>query len=131
MAKKRNSKKQNTFRKSRHDNVRTKDPLRSFLGIKDVPLYRLNEIRGQPYSPFEKPKAIKSRWLEPSNPPTPPQKPVNLYQATKTVQFKDTAKSVCSRRQQRKEVIHAFKHAGKAGQKPQVRTLTSNIFCKG
>lgn len=40
-------------------------------------------------------------------------------------------KTICARRQERKEVIHAFNHAGKAGQKAPVRTPNSNIHCKG
>ena len=130
MAKKRNSRKHSTPKKSRHDYVRTKDPLRSFLGL-DVPHIRLTELSSQPYSPYEKPQAIKGRFLSPSNPPTLSNKPVNLYQATQTALKQDIAPSVCSRRQQRKEVMHAFNHAGKAGQKKQQRTLTSNIQCKG
>lgn len=132
MAKKRNSKKQKTYQKSR---ARTRDPLRSFLGL-DVPHYRLNEIRGQPYSPYEKPKArkerIMGRLVEPNNQtiPTIQNKPVNLFQALKTVKL-PMDRNICVQRQQRKEVIHALNHAGKSGQKKQVRTATSNIHCKG
>lgn len=134
MAKKRKSrttKNQKTYKSTRvyPDNARA-DPLRSFLRLDVVPHYRLNEVRGQPYSPYEKPKAIRARWLEPSNHPTLQNQPVDLYKANKTVP-QVIASTVCSRRQRRKEVIHAFNHAGKAGQKKPVRNLTSTISCKG
>lgn len=129
MAKKRNSKNKKTLRKSR---VYTKDPLRSFLGldVPNYPQYRLQEISAGGMGPYQKPKAKKGYFLAPNNPSPTPTKPVDLYQAPKTVVV-TSDRSICSRRQARKEVIHAFNHAGKAGQKKQVRTATSNIHCKG
>lgn len=130
MAKKRNKNHNKTY-KTRVNPIHARDPLRSFLGL-DVPTSRYVVSSSPSYSP-SKPKAGKGQLLySPSNPPTPTTKPVNLYQATAPSHNVIRAvQTVCSRRQARKEVMHAFNHAGKAGQKKPVRTPNSNIQCKG
>lgn len=129
MAKRRNKKR--TYQTSRKSRVYTRDPLRSFLGL-DLPRSTF-ELSSSYQSPPVKPKApTKGRLVSTSNQTTPttPIKPVNLFQANNTVKV-SLARDICTQRQQRKEVIHAFNHAGKSGQKKQVRTPTSNLHCKG
>lgn len=128
MARKKRSRNNNTY--SRKSRVYTRvDPLRSFFGM-DVSRPRF-ELSSPNYSPSRKtePQAPKKRRMAPKQPPTPT--PTQTFLHTPSQVINNPVSTVCSRRKSRKEVIHAFNHAGKAGQKPQKRNATSNISCKG
>lgn len=130
MAKKKRSKGSKSNQTRVHPIDARANALRSFLGLTPAP--NLIDTRRVPYSPAP----IPSRTVEAptrlfmgrkivSDPVTPSTSPY-----LKTTPVVRPEKTICSRRQSRKEVIHAFNHAGKAGQKKPVRTETSNIHCK-
>lgn len=125
MAKKSRKKNRSNHSKSRRQT--RADPLRSFLGLK-VPDYTPYTMTTPSYAPAPRTER-KGRFLPPNN-PTTSKTPVDLYKATKTTVLK-TPLDICSKRSQRKQIIHAFNHAGKTGQKPQQRTPASNFHCKG
>ena len=105
--------------------------LRSFLGLTPSP--NLASDRRTTYSPD----------YIPSTPTSTVEAPVRVVfgpetqsSASRSISHIAPApvrpqKTICARRQERKEVIHAFNHAGKAGQKAPKRTPNSNIHCKG
>lgn len=126
MAKKSRKTNRTSPRKSRHQ-TRHPDPLRSFLGIK-VPDYTPYAMTTPSYAPAPRTER-KGRFLSPNTQNTL-KTPVDLYKSTKTTVLKAPL-DICAKRSQRKQIIHAFNHAGKTGQKPQKRTPTSNIQCKG
>lgn len=132
MAKKKRSKGSNSQQTRVHPIDARANALRSFLGITSSP--NLIDTRRVPYSPTpittRNEEAPPARLFAERNAPSSTTKPTSyLHTSTKVVLRPE--KTICSRRQDRKEVIHAFNKAGQAGQKPPVRNATSNIHCKG
>lgn len=129
----RRSKNRHTTKTRVHPIDARANALRSFLGM--PPQANLIETRRQPYAPApalprkaqKAARSLLAAHLSKKNQPTPDRPAVNL-QYNLVIRPQQT---VCSRRQARKEVIHAFNHAGKSGQKKPVRTATSTIICKG
>ena len=107
--------------------------LRSSLGLTPGP--NLASDRRQPYSP-DYTSYIPTPTPEASvqvvfGSPAETKRASKVHPHIAPVPVVRPEKTICSRRQERKEVIHAFNHSGKAGQKTPVRTPNSNIHCKG
>lgn len=132
MAKRRSNKTKNRQSRVPHAVTRAND-LRSALGLKIDRSF----VESRRHSPFvtetkTQPQTRRTTYVIQNPAVVPSGKayvPVNPKRLVH--ELPPQTLNICASRQARKEVLHAFNQTGKAGQKPQVRTPSSNIHCKG